>query len=449
MSRRVLLVDDEPDVIEAVRQRLAGLDVRAVRTIDSAMEELNHNEYGLVLLDSCLADVESAQALAKAYRCDSYVLEANRRGDDRRPEPMLHTAGHGPIGLDSLKRAYGNRCCASDPCVRDVAVVVANAVAEEPSVGAAASLLREVRAASGADYAIFFAALGTGIEVLCEDGADGGRRIPPRLAVVGGAQGGLSCVESCGETWVRFESTSCCSLALLAGRSVESATAVLSALGRPLAAFLGRCLAETAVDSGAVFVAALESLVHDTRNWVTGLALSLSAARGRAPGGADPHSDAAIGAQAEAIADICREYSRMAAANAGGGFGPCARDTVKAFEQVLERLGVGVSQLDMDEQFSLDPMSNGLLARALVGMASELANMRATGVSIRCLTYGKTSRLEIKFSAGRKWMRDACLVRMRDACEVVNRVGATATVVVAGEAGEAVFELPRRDHITV
>jgi hypothetical protein len=235
-------------------------------------------------------------------------------------------------------------------------------------------------------------------------------------------------------------------LTALAGENAGVARALFVQLGQPLVKLLERCRGVATGGGGAVLVSAFASLVHDTRNYITGLALSLGALRGQEWDAArHSHAGALVGMQIDALGDICREYARIETAGAGDGLGPDSRETVKAFARVLDRFAVGVGRVEIDGRFALTPASDGVLARTLIALALELAQLRAATVSIECLTRNEVATVSLMFSTPRKWMLNMSIARMREICELVNHRGGGATVTGADGAGEVAIEFVSRD----
>ncbi len=50
-GKRILAVDDEPDILETIAETLEYCDVFTAGTYDTALEMLNRNEYDIVVLD--------------------------------------------------------------------------------------------------------------------------------------------------------------------------------------------------------------------------------------------------------------------------------------------------------------------------------------------------------------------------------------------------------------
>jgi two-component system, OmpR family, response regulator CpxR len=85
MQIRVLVVDDEPDACEIIREELQACSVECVRTYDDARARLAANAYDVVLLDIMgVRGFELLDEFGARHRCVMLTAHAlNRKDFDR------------------------------------------------------------------------------------------------------------------------------------------------------------------------------------------------------------------------------------------------------------------------------------------------------------------------------------------------------------------------------
>ncbi len=88
MSKRALIVDDEPDIRELLEITLGRMDIetKAARDVKSATELLESHAFDLCLTDMRLPDGDGIELV----RRDSTPPSAAARGRDHRPRQHGH-----------------------------------------------------------------------------------------------------------------------------------------------------------------------------------------------------------------------------------------------------------------------------------------------------------------------------------------------------------------------
>lgn len=438
MEPRVLLIDDQPDVVAAVKRHLDGFDVRTTGTLDKAMDELRSGSYQVVLCDGALGDpARLAGLLGSDHHFTGLIIDRGvRSGRDYEQLVVYQPESGAQVELSSLRflldgpePADGQRPLAGDLFRRLVAIF-----AEKPRPAHATDVLRVFARHLGARYVACLVREDAGARVLCEFCAGGlAAPAPPAGLLDFDANASMRLLEANSLVWVCAAHADEMLVAAFT-RPRREALAAFAECAAPAAAFVRRSAsAPASVESASIVLGALGSITRDTRNLLTGMALCLSALKERRRAGHRGACDeiAVIDRQLSSLVALAREYSRIDSA-----FRLC--DTVcradamlAAFAALMAGLGIEVESLETAPSACLSDLARGVAARTLMHVGLELVELRASKVRLRSSCRDGRQLLEISFVPGRPWMANAIDAPLAEACELANSRGGRAWVQTA------------------
>jgi len=432
MTPRVLLVDDEPDVIAAVKTHLDGFEVHTAGTLEKAREELQSGDFQLILCDPAVTDPAALVDDGRSH--GGYTRLIIDRGPEAVREtrdPLFYEPGGPAIDLTQLKSLLekvdppGASHSPADALRRRLFALLG----DRPAPGRCMFVLDAFRDVLGAEYVACLQREGDGARVLYETCGPSGRRLYPPVDF-------LTSWDAAGVRTAMRESTLWTAVA--PGADVAFVAAFQNAevdrvgafaeCASPAAAFLARCVQATPVaESATVLMNAVSSLVHDTRNLVTGLTLYLGAYRENRRLARQVVADelAILDKQVLSLAVLCREYTRIDVAARLDAATARADVSVSAFAGLLAKFGIEVDSVEIDPSFRLPAAAHGVMSRALVHISLGLLELRARRVRITAAAAGAQS-LDIAFASRLPSKAQVANQSMAQACDLVNSRGGRA-----------------------
>ena len=101
IGKRVLVVDDEPDILETVEEVLVMCEVDAAKDFESAIEMLGKNQYDIAVLDIMGVNGYELLGIAKERGVTSVMLTAHAISQDNF-EKSMNLGAHAYLPKDRM-----------------------------------------------------------------------------------------------------------------------------------------------------------------------------------------------------------------------------------------------------------------------------------------------------------------------------------------------------------
>ncbi len=184
--------------------------------------------------------------------------------------------------------------------------------------------------------------------------------------------------------------------------------------------------AKRALDSGALLLLeAARSVMHDTRNRLTGISLCLSAwAKTIEPCSGVSNGDFAMFERGlRALEALCDEFAGLETAVAFETATLAAGEVVYWYRDYLSRLGFQASVVDCNPSFTIMRNSRGHAARTLVQLSWLFHKFRATNMVLSAGRSEGASTITVSFETPVSFETVATCVSVRSARALVETAG--------------------------
>ena len=157
--------------------------------------------------------------------------------------------------------------------------------------------------------------------------------------------------------------------------------------------------AKTSAGGACLLLEAVRSIVHDTRNRLTGISLCIGAfSKTTRPGSnALAANLASIERSLSALEALCAEFADVEGAISFETAASPACGIVSWYVEFLQRLGLGACAGEVDSSFNLPIPARGVLSRGLIHLARAFWGLHASEITVSCRGGAGSAMLVIAF----------------------------------------------------
>ncbi|MCD6404456.1 MAG: hypothetical protein J7M19_01360 [Planctomycetes bacterium] len=447
MLRRVLLVGDRRRVPAEVLEALAGCEVHIARTQAAAQSEMDQSAYDTVICRPSAVDSEFLQEIVGRETPVAVWLvtpkaaggaSGNRESLFCRPkglavadaqglEKVLHPVPGGTAGFRAA------------PLEADISKLLLSLTAGGAACARGREAVEALVDSGGAVYAGFVVPGRHGDHPVF---AAGDPEVAGDLSLEGlrnsGSPGRVEKTTQ-GETVRMSVGTGRGALVAVFPAADRDAQDAFKDYGPDVASFLARCSSNLSAGQRAcLLLEAVRSIMHDTRNGLTGLSLAVGGWLKDFQPGSGP-SDAVSALMMRSLGSIellCREFAgvetaiRFETTDSDGG------RVAAWYTDSLARFGLDVEPARVDPSFRLPVRARGLLARALVQLAWALYKLHATSIAVSSIGSDATAAVAIVFESAFSPKAIAANQAVEQAAEFIESGGGSLDVERCGKRTE-------------